>query len=292
MGFLGKLFSDNQGVSKDFVELVRAKDNGEEWANIELRRLWESGAEALIPKIHKAWLIIYSEAAEQGDKDAILKVAKALASANPKKSVELYMKLIDQKDTDAMKALAFEYSGYGGFTEDKEREFNWYFAAAKLGDAEAQYSVAREYLLKSDFENAFDWYLKSAEQEFPEGEIGLAEMYINMPFYKGLSENDISQEERNRQLWLAEDLLIHALNNAQSDRVISEAMEKLGEVYSYLRPPLPRRAAYFYYNAYLCDTDFEFLFEKVKSLNQNYALGITKELLDFWKENPYDEENE
>ncbi|KAF9181560.1 hypothetical protein BGZ49_004835 [Haplosporangium sp. Z 27] len=70
--------------------------------------------------------------------------------------------------------------GYG-VQQDYKKAFEWYFKAAKQGNANAEnslgYMYQRGYGVQQDYKEAFEWYLKAAKQGNADAEVNLGEMY-------------------------------------------------------------------------------------------------------------------
>jgi len=164
-------------VSKDLINLVRARDNGEEWAMKKLAEL--CGNELVtIPELCEARIIIYQAAAKRGNKDARYWMGFSLQIIDPQASFKWLLDLAREGDTRAMKAIANGFSILAYYGEDPEKELYWHLEAAKLGDAEAQFEAGRDYHLKQEYEKAWEWYEKAANQGFVRAVLGLAELAI------------------------------------------------------------------------------------------------------------------
>lgn len=73
MGLFNKLMGRSDEIPKvdrAFVEVVRALDNGEEWARKEINRMDESNDPYLTDKLCRARIEIYSDAAYAGNPEA------------------------------------------------------------------------------------------------------------------------------------------------------------------------------------------------------------------------------
>ena len=185
MGFfkkiLGNIFDgqDSNKPDNSFIELVRANDNGEEWARAKIQQMWQSNDETLIPRINSARVVIYEDAAKAGDRDAIIKYARGLEWCDRRdEALQWYMILIDAGDTDAMLELASDYNEYGGMETNEAEEFKWIQKAAMMGNAKAQTKLGTEYMCRSDRENAYIWHKKSAEQGHPRGRAEYAKLLV------------------------------------------------------------------------------------------------------------------
>ncbi len=120
MGFLKKITSNLTDPTIQFTNIVKACDNGEEWAKCELQKMWQNNDPTLIKRIHQARVAIYEKAAKNGDKDAIIKYAHGLAYCNRHQEIlHWYMQLIEKKDLETMLELALDYAEYSDFNGDK-----------------------------------------------------------------------------------------------------------------------------------------------------------------------------
>lgn len=157
--------------------LIKASDNGEEWAQREYGRIFDEYDmdPDFIERVCRTRVNIYKVPAQRGEKNAILRYAHALAYLGYKKEAyDWYFVLINKDDTDAMLALSEQYNEYGSFGHNPEEEMRWLKLAGHGGNAEAQNKLGRECLCVSDKYNALLWYELSARQNNPEGKIGYA----------------------------------------------------------------------------------------------------------------------
>lgn len=204
MGIFNKILGNTANKAsgtpdQSFIELVRANDNGEEWAERELQRLWSKNDETLIPRIHRARVFIYETAARRGDRDAIIKYARGLAwSGRKNEALDWYMRLINAGDVDAMFELSHDYTEFGGFGENEKEELMWIKRAADGGHPKAQYSYGLEMASRGFQKEADYWFQKSAENGNPNGMIKYAEklhrdILTIGRFMKGIPEHEIGE---------------------------------------------------------------------------------------------------
>lgn len=304
MGFLKKLFGNGD---EKFIEIVRASDNGEDWAQNEIRRMWENNDTTLLPRIHRARAVIYEDAAMRGDRDAIIKYARGLEwLGREHEALEWYMKLINQGDTDAMLELASDYTEFGGMGENGNEQFKWIKRAAEAGNAEGQAKLSLEYGAKGDMINENIWAEKSAAQGNIEGKRMYADVLNNEMFYLTVYENGDNVDEYTQFLLnkyginspqdcastkqgiysKAEQLYIDYLNEGNDEAYLSMVHRSLARLY--LNPPKntfaqsPYLAAYFYYmDYYNFDTDDSF--EKLKKIVRDFNLNVSNETLSAWQ---------
>ncbi len=292
MGFLKKIVSNLTGADKQFSEIVKASDNGEEWAKREIQKMWQSNDPTLIPRIHQARVLIYENAAKSGNRDAILKYARGLSySDRHQESLHWYMQLIEKKDTEAMLELALDYTEFGGFGEDEAKHEYWIQQAAMLGNAQAQAKYGLILDAKGQTKQALDWYKKSAEQGNASGKIGYASV-LDLTIMEMIHEKSNDLETIKSLYYTIEDLCIEVLNESDDDSDIDKAFCKLYNTYLYppkgVCEPMPYRAAYFMYkSAAICDNEYSM--DRLQKTTVEYNLGITQKTLQEWNEMSFDE---
>ncbi|MGI6500015.1 MAG: tetratricopeptide repeat protein [Anaerostipes sp.] len=247
-------------VSPQLVNLVRALDDGEEWAQQKITELWDNDEPNLMVDMSAARIEIYQAAAKKGDKKAQLWMGKSLEFFDKEESEKWLIQLSNEGNIEAMKALAGAYNEWTIYGKDEEKQFYWHMKAAEAGDADAQYRIGLEYSIQKDYENSFKWYQLSANQKYPQGLIGLAECYerlkrdvfINNEDKRKLEEYDIK----------IENLLIDAMNYANNQDDSERAASSLGFFYRSQLMENPedintaKRSAYFMYVAYLCGNPY------------------------------------
>lgn len=308
MGFLKNLFGNSEN---QFVDLVRAHENGEEWATAEIQKMWESDDPTLLPRIHRAHVVIYKDAAMRGDRDAIIKYARGLEWLDrTEEALQWYMKLINQGDTDAMLELASDYTEYGGMGENNEERFRLIKNAAEMGNTEAQYKLAMEYACAGNFIADDYWAQKSAENGCSEGKIKYAndlrrENSMLLEYQKKFTQCDDPEvleyilkkyeiespddaTEIISQLYFkAEQLYIEYLNEGESEIGFSEAMRNLAYMYWHPTPPafspMPYLAAYYFYRDYYY-FDSQPSYKNFERVVAEFDLPITGETLQEWQE--------
>lgn len=307
MGFLKNLFGNSEN---QFIDLVRAHENGEEWATAEIQKMWESNDSTLLPRIFRAYVVIYKDAAMRGDRDAIIKYARGLEwSDREEEALQWYMKLINQGDTDAMLELASDYTEYGGMGENDEERFRLIKNAAEMGNAEAQYKLAMKCGCVGDFLGENYWAQKSAENGCPDGKLEYAEVLgrelseligykKNMPQFTDpeimeyiLKKYKIESPDEADELMLRlysqkEQLYVDYLNEGDSDVGFSQAMRGLAYMYRHPTPsmcsPLPYLAAYYFYSDYYY-FDSQPSYKNFKGVVAEFNLPITNETLQEWQ---------
>ncbi len=314
MGFLKNILSSfSGGLSDSFIKTVRANDNGEEWAKKEIQRMFTKEGNALVEKVHRARVIIYKDAALNGDREAIIKYARGLEwSGRKEEALSWFMKLINQGDTDAMVELASDYTEYGGMGENEAEYLKWIKQAAKMNNSYAQYKLSLEYGSKGDWIKENIWAKKSAEGECADGKRQYAdcikhEFTIFSTFIRYPENMPGNLEERRKFLFekydiksledvitvmrenysLAEQLYIDYLQEGTDDVFISEVHRSLARLYLYppqytCEPSYYLAAYYFYLDYYYFD--FENSLNEMKKIIAEHNLKITKEDLKEWLE--------
>ena len=145
MGILSRFVKQNDRVSADFVNIVRANDNHEPWAKDIIQEMWNSNDPSLIPRMDAARIRIYEKAAYGGDKKAQYWMGVSLRGTDMEESLRWLTLLADQGNVDAMTAIAIGYTEYGGYGEDREQYKYWYKRAAEAGDGDSQAALGLEY---------------------------------------------------------------------------------------------------------------------------------------------------
>lgn len=314
MGFLKEGFKrlmSNDDDDREFINLVRANDNGEKWAMNKIDVLWNNDESMLAPKIERARAIIYRDAAMAGDRTAILRYARGLEWCGRKdEALQWYMKLINQGDTDAMLALSWDYTEYGGMGRNDKEEIKWIFKAANAGNASAQVKAGQKMRAIGNYFDAVEWFRKSAEQGYVDGKLYYAvclhrEMDALSDYYRGLpvpkeyeyvltcrirSKKDCP--EVLKELYRKLDLLyIDVLNKSKNEIDIREAFNGLSRMYLFppeaTFSPNPYRGVYYKYReAY--EFDDENAYQMCRELIQMFNLRITKEDLIAWEQEPFE----
>ena len=255
-------------------------------------------------------IIIYEAAAKRGDKQAQYWMGQSLQHIDPQASLKWLMGLAHQGDTKAMKTLALGYCSVGAYGENPEKELYWYLEAGKLGDAEAQYCVGREYVIKKDFESAWEWYAKASEQGYTKGTIGLADLLIKKGerYVEEIDQkyhydfaNALYQQEREQAKIKcgetcveAENLLFDILDGEYYYEDAAKALDMLGDLYRYNRfydsAPKYELAVQYYYMATLFDEEDDLISKsKMERLIEQQKLEIPQSQFDEWKRAALDE---
>lgn len=252
----------NKSGDNEFVKIVRAMDNNEEWAQKKMQEIWSNSTneEELISRIDNARIEIYKNAAYQGDTKAQYWLGTTLGGINNEESLRLLKNLAEKGDIAAMKSIALGYTEYGGYGQDDDQYLYWNLMAAKKGDAEAQSTVGLEYMCRKNINEAYKWYSKAAEQDNSRGYLGIGECYERMN-----NCNDPHVIEMQEQAFL------DAYRTAKTADDLQNASWKLGCLYAseYKGVYIPERAAYFFYLAYHNGNQNSYI-KFVEIVNQNH----------------------
>lgn len=285
MGFLSRFINRGEQQSQqedDFVDLIRALDNKEEWAKKQIGEMWRRNDPTLFSRMNEARIKIYASAAQQGDPKAQYWMGMSLSATDKQASLGWLVPLANQGNIEAMTAIALGYTEYGGYGDNKDEYRYWYMKAAEAGDADAQATIGLEYLIEQNYEEALNWYIKSADQGYAKGLIGVSKCLEhkrdNLSFDPIYSEPQARQQEEQRLNDIIEDTYIDAVNAARKEDELGEAFNGLGHFYMRSlivegqNPDIAKRAAYFLYKAYLLGNDFALqCFNEVVSENKLYV---------------------
>ena len=249
----------------DFVTIVRANDNGEEWAAKKIHAMFQEDVPNLILRIARARIQIYKNAAYRGDKRAQYYYGLSLQGINNNESLKFLVPLAEEGNVDAMTAIAMGYGFQGGYGENENESFKWNMKAAKLGDAYALNQIALHYIILHDYDKAFYWYRELANQNNSKGFCGMAKCF----------ENRISNLERRNEGGKTEEihdlyreaekfynLAIENVNNIDDEQDAYWGLGGLYTSWSYrvqqdnIRSNLLKLAIYYYMGSYDCGNEY------------------------------------
>lgn len=181
MGFFNNLIKNTTDKEDEFTKMIRARDNGEEWAQQRLDELFQKNDPDIYERINEARQVIYAEDARRGDPKAMYYYGTSSYDFNV--FMQMLVPLAEHDDIEAITAIARRY-GLGISTEENpEESFKWYLKAAGLGDVFSQNMVAKSYTYNDsgsgeiNYNKAFEWYSAAAEQGSATGFCGLGECY-------------------------------------------------------------------------------------------------------------------
>lgn len=311
MGIFNKILNTNSEDS--FIKLVRAVDRGEEWAQEKMQELWEKDDGTLVPRVHRARVSIYEQAAKGGDRNAILLYARGLAwSDRQREALDYYMFLIDHNDAEAMLELATDYNEYGPLGPNKTEEMKWLKRSAEAGNAEAQVKLARELTIVRDPDAAY-WYSKAASQGNVDGMLGysavLQERMLDLlrciRDVDSITDDDCillkRYEIEGREDCLdviaelyntIEELLVGVLNESQDETTLSNAYSRLSMHYLYVpqeigTPDIYRGAFFQYMQSYVMND--RSAYEKFLKIVKENNLRIDNQDLSYWENGSFDD---
>lgn len=268
MGFFDKILKKENDNDNKFLEIVKANDDGEEWAQEIISQRWKQEPN-LLDKIARARIQLYSNAAHQGDETAQYYMGLAEGKlGNAKESYKWLYRLANNGNVKAMSAIAMQYSELGCYGYDKEKEFEWNLKAAEAGDADSQCRVALEYSIDGKEMEALNWYAKAAQQSSSKGCLGYGKTLSTMKlkYYKNYSKEKL--EEMQTEI---EDAYIDAINLAKNRDDYSSAASALGYFYMFTDV---KRSVYFLYRAYEVDNDRQGDYNEALELCREHGIDI------------------
>jgi len=112
--YLGLMYDNGQGVSRDYAEAARWYRKGAEGGNVTAQSLLAG---------------MYTEGRGVSKDDA--------------ETVKWLLKAAEQGSATAQRLMAFRYMEGRGVPRDEERSAEWFFRAAGHGDAEAQFNLGQ-----------------------------------------------------------------------------------------------------------------------------------------------------
>ena len=132
----------------------------------------------------------YNKAAEQGNADAMIRLAECYeegygVAKSERKGVEYEKKAAALGNAKAQFWLGNTYTNesYGGETRNYAEALKWYRKSAEQGYAGGQYGLGNMYRngygVSKDYTEAVKWYLKAAEQGYASGQNQLGNMYLD-----------------------------------------------------------------------------------------------------------------
>lgn len=276
-------------VDQSFVNMVRANDNGERWAQDQFNRMWDDDEPFFYARVCAARIQIYERAAQNGDIDAQHRLGFAWEIFDKKEALKWLLPLAESGHVEAMKSIASGYTKYGGFGDDPVQYRYWYQKAAEQGDADAQATMGLEYTCEQQYEEALKWYRLAAAQGNCKGYLGVAKSLnsiVDKTIYEqillGNPIKGVKQQYENE----IEDMYIAAANSAKTMDEAQDAFWSLGQFYlgqSYLYPgdsEIVKRAAFFFYKAYECGSDY--CLDEFSNLVREHHLAVDTNDIERW----------
>ncbi len=174
-GSLGTLYSNGQGVARDYSQAVKwyrkAAGQGNAVAQFNLALSYSNGQG--VARDYSQALKWYRKAAEQGNAAAQLNLGVAYGNGrgvgrDHKQAVKWFRKAAAQGNAVAQFNLALNYDDGQGVVQDYSEAVKWYRKSADQGYAPAQLSLGFRYSkgegVGQDYREAVKWYRKAAAQ--------------------------------------------------------------------------------------------------------------------------------
>ena len=195
--YLGKMYGDGRGVSRDYAKAVEwyrksaEQGNADAQCNLGYMYYYGRGVSGNYAKAAE-W---YRKSAEQEDADAQYNLGKMYeygrgVSQDYAKAVEWYRKSAEQGNAVAQCNLGIMYRNGLGVSQDNAKAVEWYRKSAEQGNAGAQCNLGGMYYsgrgVSEDYAKAVEWYRKSAEQGHADAQCNLGGMYY---YGRGVSED-------------------------------------------------------------------------------------------------------
>lgn len=290
MGILKNILKDTIHYEDDFTKMVRACDNGEQWAQKQLNELFQRNEATLLERICDARIRIYKDDAYKGIPKAQYFYGLSLQGMNNDESLRMLVPLAEKGNIEAMKAIASGYGEkYGKYGNNSTEYMKWYTMAAEAGDVSSQNIVALQYIIKKDYEKAFYWYSKSAQQNSAKGYSGLAKCYgyQRMKLYSQTNESSKKEiEEIERKI---EECYLQALENVSSQEEDEEACYGIAEYYrgislsisnSETKLFILKLAIYYYIVAYQCGNPYGL--KNTEKISNEYGISVNYNDIEEW----------
>ena len=188
--YLGKMYGDGRGVSRDYAKAVEwyrksaEQGNADAQCNLGYMYYYGRGVSGNYAKAAE-W---YRKSAEQEDADAQYNLGKMYeygrgVSQDYAKAVEWYRKSAEQGNAYGQYYLGCMYLFGRGVSRDEAKAVEWYRKSAEQGNADAQYYLGCMYdfgiVVSRDEAKAVEWYRKAAEQGHVDAQYQLGYMYHN-----------------------------------------------------------------------------------------------------------------
>ncbi|MBQ7590696.1 MAG: sel1 repeat family protein [Verrucomicrobia bacterium] len=170
-------YLDGRGIEKDEEEAAwwfsKSAGQGYKTAQLELDKLRSRG----IKPGHTKTIERAIKKAEQGDVEALKKLAFTYEESDLTEAVKWWRKAAEQGDVDAQNSLGYFYYEGKGVEKDLTRAFKWYSKAAEQGHAKAQNNLGEMYRdgegTEKDLDMAKKWFTKAANQGHKEAQKNL-----------------------------------------------------------------------------------------------------------------------
>ncbi len=293
MRFSKNIIKDVDIVEKedDFTKMIRARDNGEEWAQKQLNCLFRKNDPDLMWQIDMARIHIYKDDAYRGIPKAQYYYGLSMRAFDKDESLHMLIPLAEQGNIDAMTAIASGYSEYGGYGGNPAEYMRWYTMAAEAGDAYSQNVIALQYNIQQDYEKAFYWYSKSAQQNSASGYSGMAKYYECKKAMLYSSQEKPSQQEIEDIENKIEECYLKALQYVSNEDEDEEACFGIAGYYREISHSIQneeiklrilKRAIYFFVAAYQCGNSYGL--RNAQEICDEHRISVNYDDIESWAE--------
>lgn len=286
MGRLSDLIKTVVPLEDEFTKMVRARDNGEEWAQRKLNELFVNDPN-IMPNLMSARRKIYEKDAKNGDPMAMYYYG--ISCEDEQTFMGMLVPLANNNNIDAITAIGNRFA-----LEERDKEaFSWYMKAAELGDIYSQNYIALQYYVGieddgPDYDKAYEWYRKAAQQDSSKGYSGMGSCIDCWRDNKQLDAN-VSKEMLLDYDMQIVDCYAAALDCAKDDDEFREAAWGLGNAYRASawdmdiqeKALLMNKAAIFYY--YLAyDTGHPYGLELAQEIAEQKSIVVDFNDMERW----------
>lgn len=266
-----------------FVSIVRANDKGERWAAEKINKMFQEDVPNLLPRIARARIKIYKNAAYRGDPRAQYYYGLSLQGIDNEESLRFLLPLAENGNVDAMTAIALGYGFNGGYGENEGENFKWNMRAAQRGDSHALNQIALHYVINQDYDKAFYWYKELANQNNTKGFCGMAKCYENR--ITMLDFNNRIRNAKEIQVLYKEaeklyNLAIQNVNNVDDEQDAYWGLACLYQSWSYvieqnnMKDKMLKLTIYYFMGSYYCGNDYGLIHAKEVATNNRIAVDF------------------
>lgn len=290
MGLLKKVITDKVRKDDEFIKIVKASDDGEQWAKKELNVLFQKNEPGLIKRINEARIYIYKDDAYRGVPKAQYYYGLSLQGLKNDESLRMLVPLAEKGNVDAMKAIASGYGEkYGRYGYNPIEYMKWHTMAAETGDISSQNIVALQYIIKKDYVNAFHWYSESAKKNSSEGYCGLAKCYEYKKMQLYSKSSKPSQKEIENVENKIEECYLQALQYVSNQEEDEKACFGIagyyrGISYSIINNEkklfVLKLAIYYYTAAYQCGNPYAI--KNAEEISDQYNINVNFNDIEAW----------
>ena len=148
---------ENEISEQEFTELIRALDNGEEWAERWMRELSKKNSASLTNRINDARVRPYEDVARQGDENVQHLMGVSLRGSDMQASLGWLVPLAEKGNTEAMMDIIAGYTEFGGYGDNPAMYRYWYMRAAQAGNPEENEIVESNPYKEEDCDDIPNW---------------------------------------------------------------------------------------------------------------------------------------